>query len=166
MRAEDVISQFDLEPLVPEGGFFKRTHTEERTIEVVRSGKKSQRPVSTAILYLITEKSYSSWHKVECTEIYHYYGGSPAVMTLIHPDGRLEQFNLGPRFDVGEVPQVVIPAGTWQATRIAEPEGDAWTLFGATVTPGFDYVDFVLADEDELLAQFPQHASEIAEYLP
>ena len=165
MRAEEVISQFELEPLIPEGGFFKRSHTEERAIDVVRSGKKSQRPLSTAIYYLITEKSFSAWHKVECTEIYHYYGGSPSMMTLIHPDGRLERLTLGQRFDVGEVPQVVIPAGTWQATKIADPEEGDWTLFGATVTPGFDYADFVLGDVDELQAQFPQHASEIEDYL-
>jgi predicted cupin superfamily sugar epimerase len=41
----------------------------------------------------------------------------------------------------GEEPQVVVPAGAWQAAR---PLGD-WTLVGCIVAPAFSFDGFELA---------------------
>ena len=43
----------------------------------------------------------------------------------------------------GERPQVVVPAGAWQAAR---PLG-AWALVGCIVTPAFEFDGFRLAPE-------------------
>jgi predicted cupin superfamily sugar epimerase len=52
--------------------------------------------------------------------------------------------------------QVIIPANVWFA---AEPlQGNTFSLVGCTVSPGFDFDDFELADKDQLLQQFPHHA--------
>jgi predicted cupin superfamily sugar epimerase len=48
-------------------------------------------------------------------------------------------------------PQAVVPAGVWQAAR---PERDA-VLTGCTVSPGFEFDDFVLGTVAELVAAFP-----------
>ena len=49
--------------------------------------------------------------------------------------------------------QVIIPANAWFA---AEPlGGSTFSLAGCTVSPGFDFDDFELADKDQLLKQFP-----------
>jgi predicted cupin superfamily sugar epimerase len=45
----------------------------------------------------------------------------------------------------------VVPAGVWQA---AEPEDEA-VLCGCTVSPGFDFADFALGREEELVAAYP-----------
>ena len=39
----------------------------------------------------------------------------------------------------GQHPQVVIPAGTWQAAR---PTGPEEVLVSCVVSPGFDFQDF------------------------
>ena len=56
---------------------------------------------------------------------------------------RPELHLLGTDLVVGERPQVVVPAGEWQA---AWSRGD-WTLVGCTVVPGFEFVGFELAPE-------------------
>ena len=45
--------------------------------------------------------------------------------------------------DDAGVPQVVVPAGAWQAAR---PLG-AWTLVGCIVSPAFDFAGFELAPD-------------------
>jgi len=50
---------------------------------------------------------------------------------------------------------VIVPANTWFA---AEPlEGDLFSLAGCTVSPGFDFDDFELADKVQLLQEFGDH---------
>ena len=46
---------------------------------------------------------------------------------------------LGPDVGAGQQPQVVIPAGAWQAAR---PAGDQAVLVSCVVSPGFDFADF------------------------
>jgi hypothetical protein len=49
-----------------------------------------------------------------------------------------------------------VPAGCWFASEVA-PGGD-FSLVGCTVSPGFDFADFVLADGVELSRVYAQHA--------
>jgi predicted cupin superfamily sugar epimerase len=48
---------------------------------------------------------------------------------------------LGPDLLGGERPQVIVPAGWWQAAR---PLG-RWSLLGCTVAPGFEFAGIELA---------------------
>jgi hypothetical protein len=50
-------------------------------------------------------------------------------------------------------PQIVVPAGIWQA---AEPEGEG-VLCGCTVAPGFEFADFEMGRAEELMREFPDH---------
>ena len=62
---------------------------------------------------------------------------------MIYLDGTLERVTLGRNIANGERPQVVVPAGTWQALRIkGTASEDDWSLLGTTVSPGFDFRDF------------------------
>lgn len=36
-------------------------------------------------------------------------------------------------------------------------DNDVYSFVGCTVSPGFEYSDFKLADADALIAAFPQH---------
>lgn len=60
-----------------------------------------------------------------------------------------------------ERPQAVVPAGIWQA---AEPEGEA-VLVGCTVAPGFEFDDFRLGSEAELVELFPAETALIRRLL-
>ncbi|TVQ81461.1 MAG: hypothetical protein EA369_00010 [Bradymonadales bacterium] len=64
----------------------------------------------------------------------------------------------------GEVPQYTVPAGSWQALRIKNPSSSSsWSLMGTTMTPGFEFSTFVLADRAELTRAYPRHRQIIEE---
>jgi hypothetical protein len=121
--ADDVIAALGLEPH-PEGGWFRETWRE---------------PAGTAIYYLLRAGERSAWHRVDLTEIWHFYAGGPLELEL-RPGNR---HVLGGDVLAGQRPQVVVPAGGWQA---AAPLGD-WTLVGCTVCPAFGFSHFELAPE-------------------
>ena len=60
---------------------------------------------------------------------------------------------LGNSIDKDESPQVWIPANTWFAARVKNARG--FSLVSCTVSPGFDFADFVLAKKETLVQQFP-----------
>lgn len=121
---EELIAALDLEPH-PEGGSFRETWRE---------------PAGTAIYYLLRAGERSAWHRVvDRTEIWHFYAGDALELEL-RPGGR---HVLGADLAAGQRPQVVVPAGVWQA---AAPLGD-WALVGCTVCPAFEFSRFELAPD-------------------
>jgi uncharacterized protein len=123
--ARALIDRLHLEPH-PEGGWYRRTFTHH---ELGPGG----RPLSSAILYLLGPGEQSRWHRVDAVELWHFHAGEPLALAL-SPDGvRVRTRVLGPDVGRGHEPQVVVPAGTWQA---AHPLG-SWVLVGCTMTPAF-----------------------------
>lgn len=130
--AKNIIAALQLEPH-PEGGWYRETWRAEADVD--------GRATGTAIYYLLEADQFSHWHKVDATEIWHWYAGAPLSLTM-SPDGHdAEARLLGPEFAVGQRPQLIVPAGWWQcATSLG-----AFTLVGATVSPGFEFAGFELA---------------------
>ncbi len=156
MSPKEIIRALKLKPHPTEGGYFRETYRSVSTITVERDGAKDSitRSLSTQIYYLITDRSFSTLHRLKQDEVFHYYGGQAAEIFLILPDGGGKFFHLGGDISNGEVPQVVVPAMTWQGLRL--PTGvNGWCLMGSTVTPGFDYADFELGSREKLIGQFP-----------
>jgi predicted cupin superfamily sugar epimerase len=83
----------------------------------------------------------SRWHRVDATEIWHFYAGAPLELRVAVDGERVRTALLGPDLDAGERPQAIVPAHAWQT---AAPLG-AFTLVGATVSPAFTYDGFDLA---------------------
>ena len=135
LSAAEIIARLDLKPH-PVGGHFRETF---RDVDNARDG----RAASTAIYFMLACGERSHWHRIDAVEVWHYYAGSPLALSIAH-DGPVETIRLGPDLAVGERPQAVVPAHTWQA---AESLGD-WTLVGCTVAPGFDFSAFELAEPD------------------
>lgn len=136
LSADAVASLLDLEPH-PEGGRFREVFRDVATDE-------NGRARSTAIYFLLAAGEVSAWHRVDAVEVWHFYAGGPLALTL-SPNGHdAEAHRLGTNLAAGERPQVVVPAGWWQA---AESLG-AWTLVGCTVAPGFEFSGFELAPPD------------------
>ena len=123
---DDVIAALGLEPH-PEGGWFRETWRE---------------PATTAIFYLLGAGERSHWHRVDATEIWHFYGGDPLELSVSADGRQVDRHVLGPDLAAGHRPQLVVPAGIWQAAR---PLG-AWTLAGCTVAPAFRFSGFELAE--------------------
>ena len=133
--ARQLIAALALRPH-PEGGHYRETFRDSRV-------NADGRALSTAILFLLDVGEVSEWHRIDATEIWHYYAGAPLVLTM-SPDGHdASAHHLGPDIAAGQTPQLVVPPGTWQtATSLG-----AWTLVGCTVAPGFFFDGFELAEE-------------------
>lgn len=133
MTAEDVIELLGLRRH-PEGGWYRQTFMDGHA--------DGQRPHSTAIYYLLAEGERSHWHRIDATEVWHWYAGAPLALALSPDDHtRAKTIQLGNVLENGERPQVVVPAFHWQAAMTL----GRWTLVGCTVAPGFDFGGFELA---------------------
>ena len=119
----------------PEGGWYRRTWVAEAA-----DGK---RPAGSAIYYLLLQGEVSAPHRVDATELWHFYDGDPLELSREWPDGRRDLQVLGSDVAVGQVPQLVVEAGVWQSAR---PLG-RYALVGATVTPAFSFEGFELRQD-------------------
>ena len=146
----------------PEGGFFQESYRSEQTMQAPAPGGGSvQRNVCTAIYFLLEAGNFSAFHRIKSDEIWHFYAGQALEVLELLPDGELCCTRLGSDILRGEIPQYVVPADTWFASRVAD--GGTFSLVGCTVAPGFDFADFQLARRQELLEIFPQHRQIITE---
>ena len=134
LTAEEIIEQLELEPH-PEGGFFRETFREE--------SMDGERSSGTAILFLLAKGQVSRWHRVDATEIWHFYAGDALELGLSQEGNSQETLQLGLDLGAQQLPQQIVPKGWWQQARTL---GD-WTLVGCTVSPAFEFSGFEMADE-------------------
>lgn len=128
---DSIIAKLDLQPH-PEGGWYRQTW--------VADG--DGRPSGTCIYFLLKWNEYSHWHRVDAAEIWHFYAGTPLILSIAETEaGPAQDFVLGPDLASGQQPQIVVPTGHWQAA--SAPDG--WGLVGCTVSPGFQFKGFELA---------------------
>lgn len=132
LTADEIVSRLGLQPH-PEGGHYRETFRDTRTIE-------GGRAASTAIYFLLARHEKSHWHRVDAVEIWHYHTGDALTLRVADDSGE-RTIKLGADLASGEQPQVIVPANAWQA---AESTGN-WTLVSCTVAPGFDFRTFELA---------------------
>jgi len=131
LSAANIIAMLGMSPH-PEGGHYVETYRDTQTF--------GGRAACTAIYFLLARGERSHWHRVDASEIWHYYAGDALALHIADETGA-RTITLGADLAHGERPQGVVPAGAWQA---AEALGD-WTLVGCTVSPGFEFSKFELA---------------------
>ncbi len=155
MTAEEIKTLLGLEPHPVEGGWYRRTYTAAGTMDLER-GVRAQ---GTAIYYLLEPGTFSEMHVLVTDEIFHFYLGDPVEMLQLLPDGGSAVLTLGADLQAGQQPQILVPAGVWQGTRLI---GDGKVaLLGCTVIPGFDFADYQRGSHAELAAQWPGEAARI-----
>ncbi len=165
MTADDVIRILNLQPHPVEGGFFREIYRSTATLPAMVLPRHNQpRSLATTIYYLLKPGHVSELHVLPGDEIFHFYLGSPVEMLQLWPGGKAEKVILGQDLLAGNVPQLVVPAGIWQGTRLIGESGFA--LLGATMAPGFDYSDYRGATRAQLTAQWPDFAQEIERLTP
>jgi len=156
LTAEYWIRKLKLQPH-PEGGFFAETY---RSTELISRNHlparyRGDRAFATGIYFLVEGGQFSSLHRIQSDELWHFHTGTRLTVHAIDPQGGLHTIHLGPDAEQGEVFQAVVPAGYWFGSVVEETNGFA--LVGCTVAPGFDFADFELARRDDLTILFPQH---------
>ncbi len=150
LSIDDIIKTLNLETH-PEGGYFRETF--RSAMPVTEQTGNRARAASTAIYFLLTAGSFSAFHKVKgLDEVWHLYCGDPVEVHLLSPELGYQKHILGTDFSQGQRPQLVIPAGTYQA---AATIGNGYSLCGCTVAPGFEFDDLEIAERDYLIDSFP-----------
>ncbi|MFJ1760023.1 cupin domain-containing protein [Amycolatopsis sp. NPDC088138] len=141
----DFITHLGLQPLPVEGG---------------RWAQSWRSDTGSAIYYLLVAPELSAPHRLDRVEVYAHHAGAAAAMLLLHPDGSVERPVLGTDVAAGQRPQVVVPAGTWQATVTL----GAWSLLGTVVVPPYtdDSVEFATAAD--LAAEYPSAAADLRKF--
>jgi len=161
--AHEIIAALGLQPHPIEGGFFRETYRSAGVIpaESLPPGYacRAERAIGTAIYYLLTPDTFSELHRLPTEEVFHFYLGGPVRMLQLFPGGEAREVVLGQDLVAGQRPQVVVPAGIWQGSRL-EP-GAPFALLGATMAPGFDYADYEQGDRAHLIELYPDHAKRI-----
>lgn len=162
--AKAIIDHFKMQNIPHEGPWFLQTHKSDDVIEGALAERyPTKRWAYTAIYALFTRSDFSALHRLATDEMWHFYGGAPAQILLLHPDGRGETRIWGSNVLKGEEPQILVPRGTWMGAR---PIGDAKTAYsfgGNTLSPGFEYDDYEPGYRDELVRLYPKFAGEITE---
>ncbi|MHC4187679.1 MAG: cupin domain-containing protein [Planctomycetota bacterium] len=155
ITADKIIEFFNMKPLPEEGGYYKETYRAPVTLSQTSIPKRynGQRSFSTAILYLLTPKTFSALHRLKSDEIFHFYLGDPVTMLQLRADGNNEVITLGKDIMNNQRVQVIVPAGTWQGMFLNT--GGKFALLGTTMAPGFEFEDFELAQKEKLIEQYP-----------
>jgi predicted cupin superfamily sugar epimerase len=149
------IHKLNLEPH-PEGGFYRQTYRADQVLPREALPQfPGPRAASTAIYFLLEEKSFSAFHRLRSDELWHFYVGAPVVVHVIAESREYSKILLGNDPDAGEELQAVVKAGCWFASHVRDRK--SFALVGCTVAPGFDFEDFELAKREELARHYPQH---------
>lgn len=162
----DWINKLQLEKHI-EGGYFAEFYKSQDKVVVLNERYKihsldnnaNTRNAGSSIFFLLEKTSFSAWHQLTSDEVWHYYDGdSPIVIHFIDSSGDYSSKLLGhPLKNQDASFQVVVQAGEWFAAELLNK--DEYALVGCTVSPGFEYQDFILADRDILIEKFPQHTN-------
>jgi predicted cupin superfamily sugar epimerase len=139
----------------PEGGYYKEVYRSAGIIphSVIGNDFTGDRNYATGIYFMLKGTNFSAFHRIKSDELWHFYDGDPCHVYVIHLNGELQVIKLGRDIANGEVYQAVVPAGAWFASKCANAKGFA--LVGCTVSPGFDFADFEMAERAALITEYP-----------
>jgi predicted cupin superfamily sugar epimerase len=156
IKATQYIKQLQLKKH-PEGGYFREVYRSGEIILPQHLPKryKSARNFSTSIYFLLEGKQFSAFHLLQSDELWHFYDGSTVILYSIDQKGNLSIQKLGKGKECNF--QLTIKKGIWFAAEVENKK--SFSLFGCTVSPGFDFEDFKIGKRAGLTKKFPQHES-------
>ncbi len=149
--ARAMLAHFQFDRLPVEGTLYKSTY---RSASELPNGG----PVGTAMIGMYCDEplSLSCFHRLTHDEVWHFYGGDPLTLYLLHDDGTSQEIVLGPDPFRGDQVQYLVPAGVWQGGCLVA--GGRYALFGCTMAPGFTGTCFEGAIADQLITTHPGRA--------
>ncbi|XP_077977386.1 uncharacterized protein LOC144432948 [Glandiceps talaboti] len=165
-RVAELVKKLQLVPHI-EGGYFRETYRSgatpmasggltdpSGTLIRTENDPSDERNILTSIYYLLTRKQPKNyWHRNKSDLIRYFHGGDSLNVYMIDPQGTLSIVSLGLNTLNGDVPQMVVPSGYWEASELKRGR-HGWVLEGEAVAPGFDYRDMEIGTE-ELVKEFP-----------
>ena len=140
-----------------EGGAFREVYRSPLQVAAAAlpASFGAQRNISTSIYFLLKHDQFSAFHRIKSDEGWHFYYGDPLLVYELEPTGILTEHLLGNDPEQGQQFQCTVKAGNWFASRVQL--GGAYSLVGCTVSPGFDFADFELAEREQLSKEYPAY---------
>jgi predicted cupin superfamily sugar epimerase len=136
----------------PEGGYYKEIFRSQQ--QVLRHGADDLKQACTSIYYLLEGTDFSGFHRIASDELWYFHIGSPILIHIINEQGISSAFELSDTLS-GSF-SIAIKAGLWFAAEI--PSGKGFTLVSCNVAPGFEFGEFEMAEKQEMIALYSQHA--------
>lgn len=150
MQAKDWIKQLHLEPH-QEGGFYRQTY---KSLETTQLSDGRLRFLSSSILFLLTGRSPSHFHQLKSDEIWYYHHGHPLTIHMLLPNGTYECVTLG--LGQNDYLQYKVPKGVIFGSTVDSSNPDDFAIVSCSVTPAFEFSDFRLFTQEQLLARYPE----------
>jgi predicted cupin superfamily sugar epimerase len=152
--------------LIPgEGAWFAVTYKSQEAIDgEAASHVTGPHYGYSAIFALETKVDFSAMHKLVTDEMWHFYGGVPGRDAP--PLSRRARRDGHHRSRCTRRPTPTVPRAPGRVAGLTPALGggaDAYSFFGTTLTPGFEYADYEQGYRDDLQAKYPAFASKIAE---
>ncbi len=135
----------------PEGGYYKRNYQSSNSAYF--ESHQGERLVATAIYYLLESNDFSAFHALKSDELWHYYDGTCSLDIHLLSD-QPSSLKLG--LEPGAMPQRIVSSGQYFAAELSRKLPNDFVLVGCSVSPGFDFQDFELAQADRLIERFPK----------
>lgn len=136
----------------PEGGYFKEVVRSSTLVELDDRRKRSH---YSSIYFLLNDLNPSHFHRLKDDELWFYHAGESLTVHVILKSGEYIAHHLGLNLANNEKPQVLVPGGSIFGSTVDKV--DSYSLVSCVVSPGFDFEDFELFTQNELLTKYPQH---------
>ena len=133
-------------------GFVRVSYVSEQKLS-------AERPVGSALYFMVTQEAPVRLHRIRNDQLYHYYRGDPLEVLLLKLDGTAEKVIVGPDLAAGQHVQFFIPGGTFHTARVIGRR--QWFLGGSTEWPGVIPADVEIGDAEVLAKKYPAVAGEI-----
>ncbi len=155
-RIEELVHDLKLSKH-PEGGFYAETY---------RSALKTENCsgiLMTSIYFLLTSENVSNFHRISNDELWFHHEGSPISIHLLE-DGMHKELILGRSYGLNSRPQHLVKGNTIFGSSVLEE--NSYALVSCVVSPGFEFKDFELFTQEQLLEAFPNEKKIIERLTP
>lgn len=132
----------------PEGGYYRQTDLSETKYE------NTELPLFTTIYFLLSADNSSHFHQLTSDELWFFHDGEPLTVHELHPDGSYTFTELGK-----EKFHYTVKAGSIFGSTVKQ----GYALVSCAVVPGFDFSNFKLFTQSDLLESHPDHKTIIKE---
>lgn len=148
----------------PEGGFYREVYRSNIEVgqQYLSPAFNGNRRLCTSIYYLLRSQDISRFHRLKSDELWFYHQGSSLKIIIIDHEGNKHTRMLGANAEKTERLQIECSAGTiFGATVMSE---NSYSLVSCIVVPGFEFSDFELFDQEDLIQAFPKLADVIKKF--
>ncbi len=141
----------------PEGGWYREVYRSDEVLPADSLPARYEEPhcINTSIYFLLESNDFSAFHRIKSDETWHFYLGSPVAIYILSPDGKYREVILGNNLIDNQELQYTILRDSWFAAKVQTT--GSFALVGCTVSPGFEFSDFELAERQQLICLFPKY---------